>query len=184
MVAVCFICFVHPIFGFWFLVTFGNKVTKIWKYYVIFVYILQCKLGKMEKTRKENHATKVTKVPKTKIWDERNSSEEAFSYIKQYIYGVNLWKKESFWKSITCNKSLKSYAYQLHFLWDCLVWKRPNILVRVYMDHLYSIVWSKGHLQMSDIHACFPLIRNVGIDNYNSLLATAAGVGDVAQNHS
>ena len=48
---------------FWFLVTFGDKVTKI---YVIFVYILQGKMGKTEKNRKENHATKVTKTPKTK----------------------------------------------------------------------------------------------------------------------
>ena len=61
-----FICFVHPIFGFWFLVTFGDKVTKIQKYYVIFVYILQGKMGKTEKNRKENHATKVTKTPETK----------------------------------------------------------------------------------------------------------------------
>ena len=45
------------------MVTFGNDVTKIQKYYVIFVYILQ---GKMEKNRKENHTTKVTKISKTK----------------------------------------------------------------------------------------------------------------------
>ena len=32
-----------------FLVTFGNEVTKIQKYYAIFVYILQGKMGKMEK---------------------------------------------------------------------------------------------------------------------------------------
>ena len=49
-----------------FLLTFGNKVTKIRKYYVIFVYILQGKMGKTEKNWKENHATKVTKIPKTK----------------------------------------------------------------------------------------------------------------------
>ena len=59
-------CFVHPIFGFLVLVTFGDEVTKIQKYYVIFVYILQGKMGKTEKNRKENHATKVTKIPKTK----------------------------------------------------------------------------------------------------------------------
>ena len=48
---------------------------KIRKYYVIFVYILQGKMGKTEKNRKENHATKVTKIPKKqqmKIWDEGN----------------------------------------------------------------------------------------------------------------
>ena len=32
-----------------FLVTFGDEVTKIRKYYVIFVYILQGKMGKTEK---------------------------------------------------------------------------------------------------------------------------------------
>jgi len=50
----------------WFLVTFGNEVTKIRKCYIVFVYILQGKMGKTEKKLKENHATKVTKIPKTK----------------------------------------------------------------------------------------------------------------------
>ena len=56
-------------FDFWSLMA-----TKLWKYYVIFVYILQRKIGKTWKNRKGNHATKVTKIPKTKtkIWDERN----------------------------------------------------------------------------------------------------------------
>ena len=51
---------------FWFLVTFGEEVMKIQKYYVIFVYILQGKMGKTVKKRKENHATKMTKIPTTK----------------------------------------------------------------------------------------------------------------------
>ena len=39
---------------FWFLVTFGQKVKKIQKYYVVFVYILQGKMGKTgKKTRKK-----------------------------------------------------------------------------------------------------------------------------------
>ena len=42
-------------------VNFGDKVTKIRKYNVIFVYIFQGKMGKMEK-----NATKVTKIPKLK----------------------------------------------------------------------------------------------------------------------
>ena len=50
-------CFDHPIFHFWFLVTFGDEDTKIQKYYVILVYILQEKMGKMEKNRKDNYAT-------------------------------------------------------------------------------------------------------------------------------
>ena len=41
--------------------------------YIIFVYILQCKMGKMKKM-KENLANKVTKNQKTKIWDEQNIS--------------------------------------------------------------------------------------------------------------
>ena len=68
-------CFVHPIFRFWFLVTFGDKVTKILKHYVIFVYILQGKMGKTEKNRKKITQLKsdqITKNQKTKIWDEQN----------------------------------------------------------------------------------------------------------------
>ena len=66
---------------FWFLVTFGDEVTKIRKYYIIFVYILQGKMGKTEKKRKENHTTKVTKNQKAKIWDERN--------IRHIIFNAN-----------------------------------------------------------------------------------------------
>ena len=59
----CNFCFVHPIFRFCFLVTFGDKNTKI-----------LCNLclhfarqdGQDGKNRKENHATKVTKIPITK----------------------------------------------------------------------------------------------------------------------
>ena len=49
------------VFGYWSLLA-----TKLRKYYVIFVYILQGKIGKTEKNWKENHATKVNKIPKTK----------------------------------------------------------------------------------------------------------------------
>ena len=52
-------------YRFWILVTFGGEV-KIQKYYVIFVYILEGKMGKTGEKQKENHATKVTKIPKTK----------------------------------------------------------------------------------------------------------------------
>ena len=45
---------------------FGNKVTKIQKHFAIFVYILQEKMANPEKKRKENHATKVAKILKTK----------------------------------------------------------------------------------------------------------------------
>ena len=55
-----------PFFVFLFLVTYGEEVTKIQKYYVIFVYTLQGKMGKTGKNWTENHATKVTKIPKNK----------------------------------------------------------------------------------------------------------------------
>ena len=62
-------CFVHPIFGF-----LSLLATKLQNYYIIFVNFFQ---GKTDEKQKENHATKVTKKPKTKnqkkkIWDERN----------------------------------------------------------------------------------------------------------------
>ena len=50
-------------FSFLVFVTFGNEVTKNTSY-IIFVYISQGKMGKTEKNWKENHATKVTKIPK------------------------------------------------------------------------------------------------------------------------
>ena len=58
-------CFIHPIFGFLVLVTFGDEVTKILKYYVIFVYIYKARWARW-KRREENRATKVTKISKTK----------------------------------------------------------------------------------------------------------------------
>ena len=54
-----YLCFIHPIFRFWFVALFAKK---LWKYYIIFVYILQGKMGKT----KENPATKETKIPETK----------------------------------------------------------------------------------------------------------------------
>ena len=57
-------CFVHPIFRFWFLVTFGDEVTKIQKYYVIFVNILQGKMGKMKKNGKKITLLKSPKYQK------------------------------------------------------------------------------------------------------------------------
>jgi len=52
------------VFGFWSLLMM--KLRKYKNNYVLFVYILQGKMGKTEKTPKEYHATKVTEIPKTK----------------------------------------------------------------------------------------------------------------------
>ena len=52
------------------MVNLGFEVTKIQKYYVIFVYIFQGKTGKTGKTEiqlKENPATKVTKKTEIKL---------------------------------------------------------------------------------------------------------------------
>jgi hypothetical protein len=56
-------------YHFSFLVTFGYEIKNI---IYSFFYILQGKMGKMEKNRKEIYSTKVTKNQKTKIWDEWN----------------------------------------------------------------------------------------------------------------
>ena len=66
IIILCNICFVHPIFRFWFLVTFGDKVMKIQKYYIIFVYILQGKMGKTEKNGKKITQLKWPKYQKPK----------------------------------------------------------------------------------------------------------------------
>ena len=50
-------------FVFWFLVTFGNEVTKI-LHNLCLHFARQD--GQDGKKRKENHATKVTKIPKDK----------------------------------------------------------------------------------------------------------------------
>ena len=52
-------------FSFFFCGHFWRRSYKIRKFYVIYVYILQDKMGKTEENRKENHPTKVTKIPKT-----------------------------------------------------------------------------------------------------------------------
>ena len=59
---VSYVSFIPFVFGFWSLLA-----TKLQKCYIIFVYILQGgKMGKKERKWKENHPTKVTKIPKTK----------------------------------------------------------------------------------------------------------------------
>ena len=87
-------CVIHPIFRFWFLVTMNLRKYK--KYYVIFVYNLQ---GQDGKKRKENHTTKVTKIPntaknrKTKIWDKRNirkvTSIKLYRHLKRLKFDEN-----------------------------------------------------------------------------------------------
>ena len=67
-----------------FLVTFGNKVTKIQKNYIIFVYILQGKMGKIEqnvnKITQLNQSKYRNDNQKTKIWDERNKRNKQDSF--------------------------------------------------------------------------------------------------------
>ena len=49
---------------------------KLRKYYVIFVYIFQGKMGKTEKTERKlrNWSDQNTKNQKAKLWDEQNTS--------------------------------------------------------------------------------------------------------------
>ena len=58
-----YVYFVHPIFRFLFLVTFGNEVMKILRNLCLHFARQD---GQDGKKWKENHATKVTKIPKTK----------------------------------------------------------------------------------------------------------------------
>ena len=73
-----------------FLVAFDDEVMKIWKYCMIFVYILQGKMGKTEKPRKKITQLKWPKYqkPKKKIWDERNNNcynlKEKLSQVNSY----------------------------------------------------------------------------------------------------
>ena len=83
-------CYVHSIFRFLFLVTFCDEVTKIQKYYVIFVYILQDKMGKTEKTGKKIMQLKWPKYQK----------------LKDEIMG---WTKHKKPKSIPWNDNLPTY---------------------------------------------------------------------------
>ena len=63
-----------------FLVNFGDEATEILKYYVIFVYILQGKMCKMEKIEKIMQK-KVTKIPKTKTRKFRMNETFRFSIL-------------------------------------------------------------------------------------------------------
>ena len=76
----CFvICFIHPIFRFWFSVTFGDEVTKILRNLCLHFARQD---GQDGKKRKENHATKVTQIPKTKR--RRYEMNETMILIKSY----------------------------------------------------------------------------------------------------
>ena len=57
---------VHPIFGFWFLVTFVDEVMKIQKYYIIFIYILQGEMSQTENNEKKIMQPKWPKYQKPK----------------------------------------------------------------------------------------------------------------------
>ena len=60
-------CFVHPIFCFLFLVTFGDEVTKNTKIlHNLCLHFARQDGQDRKKNLKKNHATKVTKIPKTK----------------------------------------------------------------------------------------------------------------------
>ena len=48
------------------MVTFGDEVTKIRKYYINICLHFARQDGQVGKNRIENHVTKVTKIPKTK----------------------------------------------------------------------------------------------------------------------
>ena len=67
---------IHLIFVFWFFVTFCDEIGKTWKYYVIFVYILQGKMGKMDKNGK--------KIMQLKWPNYQKPKDESMGWTKHY----------------------------------------------------------------------------------------------------
>ena len=68
-------CLVHPIFRFWSLL-----VTKLWKYKNICLYFARQDWQDGKKW-KENHATKVTKIPKLYIPSTPNNSNGTHTFM-------------------------------------------------------------------------------------------------------
>ena len=65
-------------------------MTKLRKYYVIFVHILQGKVGKTEKKKRKSRIRQWPKYqnPKDKIWDEQNIRFVVTQYGQILIYFV------------------------------------------------------------------------------------------------
>ena len=68
-------CFVHPKFGFWFLVTFVDKVTKI--LHNLCLHFARQDRQDGNKRKEQLKSDQNTKNQKTKIWDERNISHKS-----------------------------------------------------------------------------------------------------------
>ena len=66
-------CFVHTIFSFWFLVTFGNKVTKILRNLCLHFARQDGQDREKLERKSRNQTDQNTKNQKTKIWDEQNT---------------------------------------------------------------------------------------------------------------
>ena len=94
-------------FGFWSLLA-----TKLWKYYIIFVYILQGKMGKMEKKQKKIPQLKWPQYqkPKEKILDEQNYTEA--------IWTFTFHKKSGFRKVILKSNFKPAYKPVSWTLWS------------------------------------------------------------------
>ena len=73
-----YVYFVHPIFRFLFLVTFGNEVMKILRNLCLHFARQD---GQDGKKWKENHATKVTKIPKTKRQNSNNNEYPSLEHL-------------------------------------------------------------------------------------------------------
>ena len=118
-----------------FLVTFGDEVTKIRKYYVIFVYILQGKMGKTRK-RKENHATKLTKIPKTKrrkYWMD--------CCLLQFHVKNDQTQMQHKW----CISRRKTYhSIETHFEWHEIDTQRADQLMRLLPMAIFVWPWSNA----------------------------------------
>jgi hypothetical protein len=73
-----YVYFVHPIFRFLFLVTFGDEVMKILRNLCLHFARQD---GQDGKKWIENHATKVTKIPKTKRQNSNNNEYPSLEHL-------------------------------------------------------------------------------------------------------
>ena len=127
--------FVHSIFHFWFLVTLGEEVTKIRKYYIIFVYILQSKIGKTEQKGK-----KITQLKWPKYQKPKDENMGWTKHRSNYLVGLDFqWFLEQFWGNFEAILRqfwgnfeaffftlFKAISIQMSRLWFCLrvaTWK-------------------------------------------------------------
>ena len=168
----CHKCFVHSIFLFWFLVTFGDELTKIQKYHVIFVYIFLGKMGKTEKKWIENQATKVTKIPKR--WKYGMKQTTKYFYLALFqCTNLQIWQIFD-WISNLCHQD-RYRRPQFHgrtklkpcweFPWHCFA-QRCHLYIGFCVSIFLSILSVKVEIFLEQREVAF-LSPSKNCENFN-----------------